>query len=232
MFPYAADPPSSIRFTAADCPRFVIVDRTGEPNGIDRGAGGFYHSPYDRSILPIDPTDLEGPTMDLKQYIRELQDFPIKGTLFRDITPLLQDPAVFQYVIDQLAEHYEDESIDVILAIEARGFLIGAPLSYRLRKPFVPVRKEGKLPFETRSVRYALEYGSNVIEVHTDAISEGQRAIILDDVLATGGSMAAAADLVESLDGVVAGLAAVIELIDLDGRERLSGYGVFSLVQY
>lgn len=170
--------------------------------------------------------------MDLKQYIREILDFPIEGILFRDITPLLQDPSVFQYVIDQLAERYENESIDVILGIEARGFLIAAPLAYRLQKPFVPLRKEGKLPYETRSIKYALEYGRNVIEVHTDAISKGQRAIILDDVLATGGSMAAAADLVESMDGVVAGLAAVIELLDLDGRERLSGYGVFSLVQY
>lgn len=170
--------------------------------------------------------------MDLKQYIREIPDFPVEDVLFRDITPLLQTPCVFQYVIDRLAERYENEAIDVILGIEARGFLIAAPLAYRLQKPFVPVRKEGKLPFETRSIRYALEYGRNVVEVHTDAISKGQRAIILDDLMATGGSMAAAADLVESMDGVVAGIATVIELIDLDGRERLSGYSVFSLVQY
>lgn len=170
--------------------------------------------------------------MDLKQYIREIPNFPVEDVLFRDITPLLQTPCVFQYVIDRLAERYENEAIDVILGIEARGFLIAAPLAYRLQKPFVPVRKEGKLPFETRSIRYALEYGRNVVEVHTDAISKGQRAIILDDLMATGGSMAAAADLVESMDGVVAGIATVIELIDLDGRERLSGYSVFSLVQY
>lgn len=170
--------------------------------------------------------------MDLKQYIREIPNFPVEDVLFRDITPLLQNPCVFQYVIDRLAERYENEAIDVILGIEARGFLIAAPLAYRLQKPFVPVRKEGKLPFETRSIRYALEYGRNVVEVHTDAISKGQRAIILDDLMATGGSMAAAADLVESMDGVVAGIATVIELIDLDGRERLSGYSVFSLVQY
>lgn len=170
--------------------------------------------------------------MDLKQYIREIPDFPVARVLFRDITPLLQTPCVFQYVIDQLADHYENESIDVILGIEARGFLIAAPLAYRLQKPFVPLRREGKLPFDTRSISYALEYGRNVIEVHTDAISKGQRAIILDDVMATGGSMAAAANLVESMDGVVAGIAAVIELLDLDARERLSGYGVFSLVQY
>ena len=170
--------------------------------------------------------------MDLRQYIRDIPDFPVEGILFRDITPLMQEPEAFRYVIDRMAEHYQGEEIDVILGIEARGFLIGAPLAYRLGKPFVPVRKEGRLPYETRSVKYALEYGQNVVEVHTDAISEGQRAIILDDLLATGGTMAAGAELVESMGGEVAGLAAVIELIDLDGRERLSGYGVFSLVQY
>lgn len=170
--------------------------------------------------------------MDLKRYIRDIPDFPVEGILFRDITPLLQAPDAFRYVIDRLAQRYEEDSIDVILGIEARGFLIGAPLAYQLQKPFVPVRKEGRLPFETRSVKYALEYGQNVVEVHTDAVSTGQRALILDDLLATGGTMAAGAELVESMGGQVAGLAAIIELIDLDGRERLSGYDVFSLVQY
>ena len=170
--------------------------------------------------------------MDLKQYIRDIPDFPVEGILFRDITPLMQEPTAFRYVIDRMAEYYEGQDIDVILGIEARGFLIGAPLAYRLGKPFVPIRKEGKLPYETRSMKYALEYGQNVVEVHTDAVSKGQRAIILDDLLATGGTMAAGAELVESMGGEVAGLGAVIELIDLDGRERLSGYGVYSLVQY
>ena len=170
--------------------------------------------------------------MDLKQYIRDIPDFPVEGILFRDITPLMQEPAAFRYVIDRMAEYYEGQDIDVILGIEARGFLIGAPLAYRIGKPFVPIRKEGKLPYETRSMKYALEYGQNVVEVHTDAVSKGQRAIILDDLLATGGTMAAGAELVESMGGEVAGLGVVIELIDLDGRERLSGYGVFSLVQY
>ena len=170
--------------------------------------------------------------MDLKPHIREIPDFPVKGILFRDITPLMQAPEAFRHVIDRFAEQYEDAGIDVILGIEARGFLIGAPLAYRMRRPFVPVRKEGKLPYETHSVRYALEYGQEVVEVHTDAISHGQRALILDDLVATGGTMAAGAKLVESMGGVVAGLAAVIELLDLDGRERLSGYGLFSLVQY
>ena len=170
--------------------------------------------------------------MDLRQYIRDIPDFPVEGILFRDITPLMQEPEAFQYVIDRMAEHYEGQGVDVILGIEARGFLIGAPLAYKLGKPFVPVRKEGRLPYETKSVKYALEYGQNVVEVHTDAVSRGQRAVILDDLLATGGTMAAGAELVESMGGEVAGLAAVIELIDLDGRERLSGYGVYSLVQY
>lgn len=170
--------------------------------------------------------------MDLKQYIRDIPDFPVEGILFRDITPLMQEPTAFRYVIDRMAEYYEGQDIDVILGIEARGFLIGAPLAYRIGKPFVPIRKEGKLPYETRSMKYALEYGQNVVEVHTDAVSKGQRAIILDDLLATGGTMAAGAELVESMGGEVAGLGAVIELIDLDGRERLSGYGVYSLVQY
>ncbi len=170
--------------------------------------------------------------MDLRQYIRDIPDFPVEGILFRDITPLMQEPSAFKYVIDRMAEHYEGQEVDVILGIEARGFLIGAPLAYKLGKPFVPVRKEGRLPYETKSVKYALEYGQNVVEVHTDAVSRGQRAVILDDLLATGGTMAAGAELVESMGGEVAGLAAVIELIDLDGRERLSGYGVYSLVQY
>ena len=129
--------------------------------------------------------------MDLKQYIRDIPDFPVEGILFRDITPLMQEPEAFRYVIDRMAEHYEGQEIDVILGIEARGFLIGAPLAYTLGKPFVPVRKEGRLPYETMSVKYALEYGQSVVEVHTDAVSKGQRAIILDDLLATGGTMAA-----------------------------------------
>ena len=170
--------------------------------------------------------------MDLKQYIRDIPDFPTPGILFRDITPLLQKPDAFRYVIDCFVERYAGEEIDAIIGIEARGFLIGAPLAYRLGKAFVPVRKEGKLPFETRSVSYALEYGQNVVEVHTDAIVRGQRVLIMDDLLATGGTLAAGARLVEDMGGQIAGLAVVIELNDLDGRETLSGYDVFSLVQY
>ena len=169
--------------------------------------------------------------MDLSPHIRDIPDFPVPGILFRDITPLLQNPEAFQFVIDRLCERYDDSSIDVVMGIEARGFLIGAPLAYQLGKPFVPLRKEGRLPYETRSVKYALEYGQSVVEVHTDAVNEGQRVVITDDILATGGTMAAGAELVEEMGGVVAGLAVIIELADLDGRERLSGYDVFSLMQ-
>ena len=174
----------------------------------------------------------QGALLDLKEHIRDIQDFPVPGVLFRDITPLLQNPPAFQYVVDRLCERYDDQSIDVVMGIEARGFLIGAPMAYQLDKPFVPLRKEGRLPYETRSLQYALEYGENVIEVHTDAVSQGQRVVITDDLLATGGTMAAGAKLVEEMGGVVAGLAVIIELPDLDGRERLSGYDVFSLMQY
>ena len=174
----------------------------------------------------------QGKLLDLKEHIRDIQDFPVPGVLFRDITPLLQNPPAFQYVVDRLCERYDDQSIDVVMGIEARGFLIGAPMAYQLDKPFVPLRKEGRLPYETRSLQYALEYGENVIEVHTDAVSQGQRVVITDDLLATGGTMAAGAKLVEEMGGVVAGLAVIIELPDLDGRERLSGYDVFSLMQY
>ena len=117
--------------------------------------------------------------MDLRQYIRDIPDFPVEGILFRDITPLMQKPEAFRYVIDRMAEHYEGQGVDVILGIEARGFLIGAPLAYRLGKPFVPVAKEGRLPYETRSVKYALEYGQSVVEVHTDAIRRDNEQLYL-----------------------------------------------------
>ena len=183
------------------------------------------------NIIPQIQTP-QGELLDLKEHIRDIQDFPVPGVLFRDITPLLQNPAAFQYVVDRLCERYDDQSIDVVMGIEARGFLIGAPMAYQLDKPFVPLRKEGRLPYETRSLQYALEYGENVIEVHTDAVSQGQRVVITDDLLATGGTMAAGAKLVEEMGGVVAGLAVIIELPDLDGRERRCGYDVFSLMQY
>ena len=170
--------------------------------------------------------------MNLKDYIRDVPDFPTPGILFRDITPLLKDPQAFRSTIDMFAERYADAQIDVIVGIESRGFLFAAPLSYRLGIPFVPIRKQGKLPYDTHKVTYALEYGSDAVEVHVDAISTGSKALIVDDLLATGGTMAASAKLIEQVGGEVAGLAVVIELTDLNGRAMLSGYDVHALVKY
>ena len=169
--------------------------------------------------------------MELTDYIRDIPDFPRPGILFKDITPLLKSPAAFQHVIETLASCYEERSIDVVIGIEARGFLVAAPLAVRLEKPLVPARKEGKLPFDTLTVRYALEYGDDAVEVHTDAIAPGQQVLVVDDLLATGGTLAAAARLVEQAGAHVAGLAVIIELADLEGRERLRGYDVLSLVE-
>jgi adenine phosphoribosyltransferase len=168
----------------------------------------------------------------IKAHIRDVPDFPQPGILFRDITPLLKSPDAFADVIDRFAERYADQEIGAIVGIEARGFLFAAPLALRLGKPFVPVRKEGKLPFRTIKVNYSLEYGQSAVEVHTDAINEGQRVLILDDLLATGGTLAATAKLIENTGGVVAGVAVVIELADLKGRDVLEGYDVLSLVTY
>lgn len=170
--------------------------------------------------------------MVIKAHIRDVPDFPQPGILFRDITPLLKSPDAFADVIDRFAERYADQEIGAIVGIEARGFLFAAPLALRLGKPFVPVRKEGKLPFRTIKVNYSLEYGQSAVEVHTDAINEGQRVLILDDLLATGGTLAATAKLIENTGGVVAGVAVVIELADLKGRDVLEGYDVLSLVTY
>ena len=170
--------------------------------------------------------------MELKDYIREIPDFPRPGILFKDITPLLKSATAFRYVIHRLAEHYRSQKVDVIAGIEARGFLFAAPLAFRLERPLIPVRKEGKLPFETSSLRYALEYGESAVEVHTDAIAPGQRVLVVDDLLATGGTMAAAAKLVERAGGEVAGLAVIVELDDLRGQDHLRDYDVFSMVHY
>ena len=170
--------------------------------------------------------------MDLKPYIREIPDFPTPGILFRDITPLLKAPAPFKHVVDSFSQRYAGSPIDVIVAIEARGFLFGAPLAYRLGKPLVPARKQGKLPAESLTTEYALEYGTNVVEIHKDSILPGQGVLIVDDLLATGGTLAAAARLVEQAGGRVESLALVIELTELEGRVRLPDYDIYSLVQY
>jgi len=168
----------------------------------------------------------------LKKLIREVPDFPKKGILFYDITTLLKDRRGFATLIDELSEHYLPERIDLVLGIEARGFIFGPALAYRLNSGFVPVRKANKLPAKTARWTYALEYGSDALEIHTDAIEKGQRVLIVDDLLATGGTAAACVSLAESLGGKVGGLAFVVELASLKGRDKLAGYDVFSLLTY
>ena len=170
--------------------------------------------------------------MDLKDYVREIPDFPKPGILFRDITPLLKAPDALLYVVDKFSRCYSCDDVDAIIGIESRGFMFAAPLALRLHRPLIPVRKAGRLPSETVGVKYALEYGESSLEIHVDAVEPGQRILVVDDVLATGGTMAAAARLVEMVGGQVLGLALVIELAGLGGRDRLRGYDVQALLVY
>ena len=169
---------------------------------------------------------------DLKKLIREVPDFPKPGILFYDITTLLKDKLGFRAVIDGLQHHYKDAEVDVVLGIEARGFIFAPALAYALRAGFVPVRKPKKLPAACVSVDYELEYGVGSLEMHKDAVVEGCRVLIVDDLLATGGTAKAAADLVRQSGGTVVGLAFVVELTFLKGRQKLEGADVFSLLQY
>ena len=170
--------------------------------------------------------------MDLKQFIRDIPDFPQPGVLFRDITPLLRDPAAFGAVLDDFTARYRDDRIDAVVGIESRGFLFGAPLADRLRVPFVPVRKPGKLPAPRMSIEYTLEYGSSQLDIAQDALTPGARAVIVDDVLATGGTANAAAKLVELVGGQVHALQFLIDLTFLNGRSKLDGYRVEALLEY
>ena len=170
--------------------------------------------------------------IDLKAFIRDVPDFPALGVLFRDITPLLLDPAAYRYAIDELTRRVGELAPDAVVGIESRGFLFGAPVAYNLRLPFVPIRKAGKLPSERMSVEYALEYGEAQLDIHADALQRGRRAVIVDDLLATGGTASAAASLVEQLGAQVAGIACLVELALLGGRERLKEYPVIALVSY
>jgi adenine phosphoribosyltransferase len=169
---------------------------------------------------------------DLKNLIREVHDYPKPGILFYDLTTVLKDKQGFHSLVDQLCGHYDDHQIDKVAGIEARGFIFAPALAYRLGAGFVPVRKPKKLPAKTRAVSYALEYGTDSLELHEDAITPGDRVIICDDLLATGGTAAAAAKLVQELGGKVEGLAFAVELTFLNGRKRLPGFDVFSLIQY
>jgi adenine phosphoribosyltransferase len=169
---------------------------------------------------------------DLRALIRDIPDFPTPGILFKDITPLLADGAAWRAATDGLGAMAKGRSIDVVVGIEARGFLVGAAVAYHLGAGFVPLRKPGKLPFTTASVSYDLEYGTDGLEMHSDAVAEGARVLIVDDVLATGGTAAAAAALVEGAGATVAGLAFLIELTFLEGRARLAGRDVEALITY
>jgi adenine phosphoribosyltransferase len=168
----------------------------------------------------------------LKHLIREVPDFPKKGILFYDITTLLKDKTGFATLIDKFSEHYIAQDVDLVLGMEARGFIFAPALAYRLNAGFVPVRKPGKLPAETVKYDYALEYGTNSLEIHKDAIQKGQRVLIVDDLLATGGTAEATANLAASLGAKIVGLGFVVELEFLKGREKLRGYEVMSLLRY
>ena len=169
---------------------------------------------------------------DFKALIRSIPDFPTEGILFRDITPLLGDPQAFAAAVDLMAGYVESRSVDAVVGIESRGFLFGTPIAHRLGLPFIPVRKPGKLPAERMSVEISLEYGDTRLDIHADALSRGQRAVIVDDLLATGGTASGAAKLVELLGATVAGVVFLVELADLRGRERLAPYDVRSFVLY
>ena len=170
--------------------------------------------------------------MDLKQYIRDVPDFPIPGVLFRDITPLLRDPQALKHTIDEFTRICRDGAVDAVVGIESRGFLFGTPLAYNLGVPFVPVRKPGKLPAARMSIEYSLEYGTNRLDIHEDALTPGQRVVIVDDLLATSGTARAAAKLVEMIGGTVESFLFVIELEFLQGRRQLEGYQATTLITY
>lgn len=170
--------------------------------------------------------------MDFKDKIRLIEDFPQKGVQFKDITTLLKDGAAYQEAINRMVDHLRDEQIDLIAGPEARGFVVGAPLAYALGVGFVPVRKAGKLPADVVETTYSLEYGENALAIHRDAIQTGQRVLVADDLLATGGTISATIDLVKQLGGHVIGTSFFIELAYLNGRDKLQDYPIFTLVTY
>jgi adenine phosphoribosyltransferase len=174
----------------------------------------------------------ESPKLDLAAYIRAIPDFPKPGVLFRDITPLLTAPAAFRLAVVEMANPFRREKIDVVAAAEARGFIFAAPVALELNASLVPIRKPGKLPFDTQSLTYDLEYGSDALEIHTDAITPGAKVLVVDDLLATGGTVEACCRLVEKAGGVVVGCAFLIELTGLKGADRIAQYNTISLIKY
>ncbi|MBU4346749.1 MAG: adenine phosphoribosyltransferase [Candidatus Omnitrophica bacterium] len=170
--------------------------------------------------------------MELKDCIRNIPDFPKPGILFKDITTLLKDKKAFKLAVDALVTKYKNKDIDSVVAVEARGFILGGAIAERLGAGFVPVRKKGKLPAKTNSVTYNLEYGTDTLEMHHDAINPGDKVLIVDDLLATGGTVEAVTKLIGQLQGKIAGIAFLIELTDLKGADKLKGYPVYSLIKY
>jgi adenine phosphoribosyltransferase len=168
----------------------------------------------------------------LKALVRDVPDFPQEGIVFKDITPLLADPIAFSTVIDLIVVHFGRGNVDKVVGIEARGFILASPVAYHFGAGFVPVRKKDKLPWQTESADYALEYGTATLEIHKDAVTAGERVLVVDDVLATGGTAAATARLVERIGGKVVGIACLIELGFLNGRDRVEGYDLFTLLTY
>ncbi len=170
--------------------------------------------------------------INLKAQIRNIPDFPKPGILFRDITTLLKDKKAFRQAVEKLAAKYKNKKIDLVVAVEARGFILGGAIAHRLGAGFVPVRKKGKLPAKTSSVTYDLEYGTDTLEIHRDAIKPGEKVLIVDDLLATGGTVKAVTELVKQLKGKIIGIAFLIELVDLKGRKKLKGYPLYSLIKF
>lgn len=175
--------------------------------------------------MAAEPIDLQG-------YIRSIQDWPKKGILFRDITPLLAEPKAFTASVDALCAGFTEQGIDYVAAVEARGFIFGVSVAERLRAGFVPIRKKGKLPSKTESITYDLEYGTDTLEIHSDAIDKAAKVLMVDDLLATGGTMAAACKLIEKIGGQIAGITFLIELSGLAGRKMLAGYNISTVISY
>jgi len=170
--------------------------------------------------------------MDYKPFIRQVKNFPKPGITFMDITTLLKRGDIFAHLIGELAERYSSYEIDAVAAIEARGFIFGAPLAMQLNRAFIPIRKQGKLPAETLSTNYSLEYGKNTIQIHKDAVRPGEKVLLIDDLIATGGSLAAAIELLKRLGAKIPEICAVIELVELDGRKKITPTPLYSLIQY
>jgi adenine phosphoribosyltransferase len=186
----------------------------------------------DEPACPERSRRVESKGIGLEKYIRSIPDWPKKGILFRDITPLLADPKAFSAAVDALCAGFNKANVKYVAAVEARGFIFGAAVAEKLGVGFVPIRKKGKLPYKTESVTYDLEYGTDTLEVHKDAVKEGAKVLMVDDLLATGGTMAAACQLIEKIGGQVVGITFLIELKELAGREKLSSYNINTIISY